>query len=73
MPVPSSVLVAVRRPEPVEGETPAPELAAPVVAVIVKVSVDAAASESETCRPDIVVVPLPFWVTVRPLVEMTGA
>jgi len=48
-------------------------IAPPVVAVIVKVSLDAAASESETCRPVIVVVPLPFWVTVRPLVEITGA
>ena len=45
MPVPSSLLIVLRTPEPVDGETLVPELAAPVVAVIVKVSLDAAASE----------------------------
>ena len=60
MPVPSSVLMAVRRPEPVEGETLVPEPAAPVVAVMVKVSVDAAASsirdlQARYCRRTIAV------------------
>jgi hypothetical protein len=62
--------MAASEPEPVEGETLVPELAAPVVSVIVKVSVDAAGSESKTCTPDIAVVPLAFSAMDRLLVEM---
>ena len=60
MPAASSVLMALKRPEPFEGETLVPELASSVVAVIAKVSVGAAASESEICKPETVVVPLLF-------------
>jgi hypothetical protein len=66
MPVSSSESIAVREPEPVEGGTLVPELAPLVVSVMVKVSVDAAGSESEACRSDRCH-PLAFGATARPL------
>ena len=70
MPLSSVALTAASEPSPAGGITLPPALLA--AAPIVNVSFGAVASLSETYRPDTVVVPSPFSVTLNASVPMTG-
>ena len=62
MPLSSVALTAASEPSAAGGITLPPALLA--AALIVNVSFGAVASPSETCKPDTVVVPSPFSVTL---------
>ena len=70
MPLLSVALTAASEPLAAGGITLPPALLA--AALTVNVSFGAVASPSETCKPDTVVVPLPFSVTLTASVSMTG-